>query len=919
MTFEDYFASFCCAFIAMLLPIGALASMALRRIRALEARITVLEESAGAPVPTAITSEMTPAIASEILEGKIPLPKTQETLTIEPAVLAPGEPSAVPQRKPSMAEKLPQQPKRQPRVPKQKREWQLPPLINWLSKMHVMVQIGLLLFLIGVGLFLRFAFDQGWISVPVRHIGAAVIGLIVAGIGVFFRKRRRNYGLALQGGGIGILYLTVFSAHRFFDLLPESIAFVLYVVLSVAAVGLALFNDAWILAATAQVGAFMAPLLAGDPDASHLGLFGYLLILNIAMAVIAWFKAWRITNVVGLIGTIVLTSMWIGGAYETDLFWSTEPFMVAFFVIFTLLPVFFARHASTQLGQVFDNTLLYLTPIWTLITQGILTDHFERGLLLPLIGMAVLYIALTVALYIADRSREPDAQRFGYLRNVFLFWAAVCIALAVPAAFEANVTAAIWAVLGLGYLAGGVHQKRAWPVILGGAVQLGAALAYFAYVDDNAIDWQPFILNGLFIGGMMIGLAGLASSYLLHRTDDKRINWLQYPFFAWGLLWWVAIGLVQILEGPNENYQFAGSLSFIALTMAALYVVGRLLKWTLANKVAPYGLFILPLLTLLRIGDSTYLTDDNLLTYGGWYAWPIAFIAQYLVLKGQDSRKLAPVWHVISLWTVVAWFISEGVWGIGQLFEQEVAWYALPVLGGLAVAILLISLLRDMQIWPLKQFKRAYLVWGVLGLIAVGMGWTLITSTFDGLNTAPLPYIPILNTYEMPLGIFLIACGVWIWRLDDGMLPHNRYYAKLGLGISAFLLSNFVIARGVHHLGNVDYNFIDLFTTPALQTIYAIYWSIVAVVLMFASNRRKWLTGWILGVILLAITVLKLFLVDLTNASSIARIVSFLAVGALIVIVAYFAPAPAREPSEDAISSDAEADTAALVERQPPA
>ncbi len=917
MSFEDYFAAFCCAFIAMLLPLSALASMAFRRIKGLEARIAELEKAPRQPIPAVNIPTASDAQPLNHAERAMALPKQTETLTIEPAVLAPSVKSDV--AKPAAAKKVSQRPVVKPRTPKPKRELQLPPLLNWFTKMHVMVQIGLLLFLIGVGLFLSFAFDQGWISVPVRHIGAAVIGFIVSGIGVFFRKRRRTYGLALQGGGIGILYLTIFSAHRFFDLLPDGLAFTLYVLLSIAAVGLALFNDAWILAATAQVGAFMAPLLAGNPEASHIGLFSYLLILNIGMAVIAWFKAWRITNVVGLLGSVVLTSMWIAGAYTPELFWVTEPFMLAFFAIFTLLPVFFARHKPSQLGSVYDNTLLYLTPVWTIITQGVLTDHFERGLLWPLLLMAAIYIVLTLSLFFFDRVHVDASNRFGYLINVFLFWAAVYIALAVPAAFEANVTASIWALLGLGYLAGGVYQQRSWPVILGGALQLGAMFAFFAYVDDGTGEWQPFILNGLFIGGMLIGLAGLASSYLLQKMEAPLTSWLQYPFFGWGMLWWLLIGLVQIVEGASENYQFAGVLCFLAFTTVTLYLAGRLLKWRVASIAAPYGLFILPMLTLLRIGGSTNLPSNNLLIYGGWYAWPLAFIAQYVVLKGQDTRRLAPVWHVISLWTIVAWVISEGVWGIGQLFTQDVAWYALPVLGGLAVAILLISLLRDVSVWPLAQFKRAYFVWGVLGLIALGMSWTLITSTFNGLDTSPLPYIPVFNPYEFPLGVFLIACGVWLWRLDDEMQPHNRYYAKLGLGISAFVLSNFVIARGVHHLGNVDYNFVDLFTTPALQTIYAIYWSMVAVILMFVSNRRSWFTGWVLGVTLLAITVLKLFFVDLTNASSIARIISFLAVGALIVIVAYFAPAPAREQAEAAISSDETTDTPTPAEFPPPA
>jgi uncharacterized membrane protein len=49
---------------------------------------------------------------------------------------------------------------------------------------------------------------------------------------------------------------------------------------------------------------------------------------------------------------------------------------------------------------------------------------------------------------------------------------------------------------------------------------------------------------------------------------------------------------------------------------------------------------------------------------------------------------------------------------------------------------------------------------------------------------------------------------------------------------------------------------------------------------------------WFVGAALLAVVVGKLFLLDLANSGTVARIVSFLGVGILLMIIGYVAPVP---------------------------
>jgi uncharacterized membrane protein len=60
---------------------------------------------------------------------------------------------------------------------------------------------------------------------------------------------------------------------------------------------------------------------------------------------------------------------------------------------------------------------------------------------------------------------------------------------------------------------------------------------------------------------------------------------------------------------------------------------------------------------------------------------------------------------------------------------------------------------------------------------------------------------------------------------------------------------------------------------------------------------------WLIGAALIALVVAKLIFVELSNRGGLARIVSFIGVGVLLLVVGYFAPLPPKrlnvEPAAD--------------------
>ena len=78
----------------------------------------------------------------------------------------------------------------------------------------------------------------------------------------------------------------------------------------------------------------------------------------------------------------------------------------------------------------------------------------------------------------------------------------------------------------------------------------------------------------------------------------------------------------------------------------------------------------------------------------------------------------------------------------------------------------------------------------------------------------------------------------------------------------------------------------------------SIVWGVAGLSGMVAGVRLVRRAVWVGGASLMGIVVVKLFLFDLANTGTVARVVSFLGVGVLLIVVGYFAPVPPSTPAQ---------------------
>ena len=164
-----------------------------------------------------------------------------------------------------------------------------------------------------------------------------MIALLV--VGWRLRARRTGYAMILEGGGVGVLYLTVFAAFKLYALVSPGAAFALLFLIAALSSWLAVRQDSIALAAFAAIGGFLAPILTSSESGNHVVLFAYYALLNAGIFFIGWFKAWRLLNLLGFACTFVIGTLWGVTRYRASDFATTEPFLILFFLFYVGIAV----------------------------------------------------------------------------------------------------------------------------------------------------------------------------------------------------------------------------------------------------------------------------------------------------------------------------------------------------------------------------------------------------------------------------------------------------------------------------------------------------------------------------------------------------------------------------------------------------
>jgi len=768
----------------------------------------------------------------------------------------------------------------------------IPAAPNWLIEFfttgNVVAKVGMVIVFFGVAFLVRYAADRGLLPVEFRLMAVAAGSLVLLGIGWYLRTSRPDYAMVLQGGAVGLLYLTIFAAFRLYGLLPGAFTFALLVIVVILSGVLAVLQDSMVLAAIGTSGGFLAPILASTGGGSHVALFSYYAVLNAGVLGIAWFRAWQFLNWLAFVFTFGIGLLWGQQYYQPGLFSTTEPFLIFFFLLFLAVAVLFAHRQAPQLRGYIDGTLVFGAPVIAFTMQSVLVRDVPFGRAYSAVVVSAVYMALTRALWDRDRALRALAEAFLALAVVFLI-------LAVPLAFAGHATAAAWALEGTGLVWIGVRQHRLMARLSGAALLVGAGIA-FAVMDTSSIGLLP-VLNARFLACAAIAAGSLVAGRILSNARSMLTDYevsLEWGLLVWGLCWWFGSVAFEV-DRHVSRFEFAVQLLAWATSMTAVGLLARWWQWrammlSTIPIALPMWLAVVPF----------FVFESNLgpLRELGWLAWPVVIVTSYLLMFWfEDVWPAAAVklWHAATAWLAV--FVAT--WASAVAVKQAVpdtatwsstVWCLVPALFVLALRTIGRSIA-----WPVQRFSSFYR--GVVPLApAAGIVLWVVWAFGQTGSADPLPYVPIVNPIELvqAIGLIAIYAGLDLRETMTHDLEPMRRGGLVVIAVLAFIALNVIVARVVHFYWGVPFDPDALIDSAVFQTGISILWGLTAGLLMTMARMRINRAVWMVGACVLAALIVKLFLVDLGNVGGVARIVSFLATGVLILAIGYFAPLPPK-------------------------
>jgi len=760
---------------------------------------------------------------------------------------------------------------------------------------NLIVRVGVVVLFFGVAFLLRYLAEHSHLSVETRLSGVAVGGLVLLVLGWHWRTARRGYALALQGGGVGILYLTTFAAQRIYSVLAPGAAFMLLAAIAVLSAALAILQDSMAFAILGATGGYLAPVLVATPHGDHVVLFSYFALLNGFVLIVAWFRSWRPLNLLAFVFTYGIGTAWGVLRYQPENLPTTEPFVALFFVMFVTISVLYAIRRGPDLLHYVDATLVFGVPVVTMGIQAGLVQHVPYALAYSALALSAFYLVLAWTLH----HRRQEGLRL--LVEAFLSLGVAFATLAIPFALEGHWTAASWALEGAAIVWVGLRQHRRLAIASGILLQLLAGAAYFWESTEGHGELQETLfLNSHYLAAVLVSAGGVAIAAMLRREGPAWLEeWrraLSAGLFVWGLLWWCGAGLFEVQSHVASSEQLAADVAYFGITALLLTLLGASLAWRMAQGAS---LWLLPVLAIFAFESFTTLSHP--LQAGGWWAWPLSIALAYLALRRHEA--VAPAWldsglHALGVWLVVWTVTSELVWRVAHLVAESPTWA--QALVGLIPAAALLALTTQISgtRWPFANRAVSYVALAGGGLAVFLVGWNVHADFVSDGSAAPLPYIPVASPMDIAQGLGILALAIH-WRTVE-----RRWAEQIGvdwrrtlpglLALVTFGWLNVLLLRTLHQYADVPYTMEGVAASTLAQTSLTIFWTTLALIGMAWATRSGRRIVWLCGATLLGLVILKLFLVDLARTGTVLRIVSFLGVGVLMLVIGYLSPIPPR-------------------------
>ncbi|MCL2066056.1 MAG: DUF2339 domain-containing protein [Treponema sp.] len=789
---------------------------------------------------------------------------------------------------------------------------------------------GIILLLAGFATLITYLASRGFFTLEMGIIAAAASGLAMLTAGWLLRKKKPGFCLILQGGGIGLLYLSVFAAHKLIALFAQVTTLILLTALVPPAVSLALLQGSQALSFFGFLGGFAAPILISTGEGNHVFLFAFYTVLSLGVFAVSFFRFWRQLNILAFVCTFGSALYWTVSSYNQELFWTAQPFFLSYIVIFTALGIHCFGKKALKREAYFDGILLLGTPLAAAILQWRIFSFIPHGHAIVSVIFSAFYLGLAVFIW----KRRGGAMRL--FSESYLGLAVMMANLAVPLELAPGITSAVWAAEGVLFFFLGLRLKNPKVTVTALLLHIAAAIAFAVEcLGEKTLAWnETFVYSGFlrspaFTGALVVALAGAALLIITQKFRERNIE-VKTGFFSengiyhrafliclalWFYAWWYGGWFAEFYRTfPYSRQEFTHTYMeffflFCTITALAAFLSSMPLRCRpLLFALAPAVVlaFALAITGIFRGALGYYGGRQSLFAHNffhGLYLWGwIAFFAVYTLVAVLSKKHLhegVRATLVFILVLIAAAVFGSSLRALTIHFDLAPSWRSLAgLLPVFASMITITTVYRKINIDSYGKISSRILFFVLPLIFSLILGLWFLATIFRPGNPAPLPlYIPLINPLDLLEAFSITLFIFWQASLMKISADSPLQIKSLGRGalfvisdIALFLFISALLARAVHFYRNIPYD--TLFGSDGFQLGLFIIWALYGIAHIAAGTKFARRKIWIAGAILTICDIVKLLLLDLKDAGTVIRIISFFAAGIVLLFIGWVSPLP---------------------------
>ncbi len=514
-------------------------------------------------------------------------------------------------------------------------------------------RIGITALVLGVSFLLKYAFDNNWIGETGRVLIGIMIGLFLLALGEKYIRKYFGYGQIITGGGIAILYLSIFAAFDFYSLLGPIVSFFGMILVTAAGTVLSLRYNAISLMIVSVLGGFATPLLISTGQNNQFSLFFYILILDVAVLMISFFRKWRELNFVGFIGTGILFFVWAAKFYTQAQLGSTMFFLTLFFIIYTISSLIYNIVRQEKSAEV-EQILVLLSGTAYFITSYSLMNgqyHSFMGFFALILGIYYFLWA-----YLVKYVTPEDKRLYGFLAFLTIGF----VTLMIPIQFQGVAITSGWLIEAILLFLIAVKNKEQIIIKFFGLLIFGLAIFRIFMIDafssSQAVLANKFFFTALFAVVISYAAAFLFSSISNDKETEEPESYLAAKQIA--ILMFIVANFLTIFIGSREinNYyqnKIDQAQKESRIIMENARVQGK--PQNSSNAIAEYNY---TKISSLRSKNSVVLSIF-------WLLYGIVLVAVGMTRE----RKGVRVGGLILLFLAILKLFFVDLWSLGTLYR----------------------------------------------------------------------------------------------------------------------------------------------------------------------------------------------------------------------------------------------------------